>query len=78
MFLGYSDRDDRNGDGYVDFNERAEADYAYDSVMGTNLFGFCPENDEDDMDYDEDEDGEFEDEEEDYDDDEFDDCDEDY
>ncbi|MBQ2998789.1 MAG: hypothetical protein IJM98_11445 [Oscillospiraceae bacterium] len=63
MFFGYSDRDDRNGDGYVDFNERAEADYAYDSVMGTNLFGFCPENDEDDMDYDEDE---------------FDDCDEDY
>ena len=46
--FGYYEKDDRNGDGHVDFNERAEADYAYDSVMGTNLFGFCPENDNDD------------------------------
>ena len=45
--FGYYEKDDRNGDGHVDFNERAEADYAYDSVMGTNLFGFCPENDND-------------------------------
>lgn len=66
MFFGYSDRDDRNGDGYVDFNERAEADYAYDSIMGTNIFGFCPENDGIDSDYyDEDEefDNDFEDDE---------------
>ncbi len=39
---------DRNGDGDVDFNERAEYDYMYDSIMGTNMSGFCPENDEDD------------------------------
>lgn len=86
MYFGYSDRDDTNGDGYVDFNERAEADYAYDSIMGTNIFGFCPENErddsdcfDDDEDYNEDEDYDDEDDE-DYDDDEYDcdsdDCDE--
>lgn len=62
MFFGYSDRDDRNGDGYVDFNERAEADYAYDSIMGTNIFGFCPENDEVDSDYYDEDDEDFDDE----------------
>lgn len=50
----YPDSADRNGDGEVDFNERAEYDYMYDSVMGTNMSGFCPENDAD-SDCDEDE-----------------------
>lgn len=55
MFFGYSDRADRNGDGRVDLWEAAEELYAYDSIMGTNISGFCPENDEDDFDDDEDE-----------------------
>lgn len=51
----YPDSADRDGDGDVDFNERAEYDYMYDSIMGTNMSGFCPENDTD-SDYDEDDD----------------------
>ena len=47
--------------------EAAEELYAYDSIMGTNISGFCPENDRDDSDY-YDEDDEF--------DEEIDDCDE--
>lgn len=54
----YPDSADRNGDGKVDFNERAEYDYMYDSIMGTNMSGFCPENDID-PDYDEDDDDDF-------------------
>lgn len=50
MFFGYSDRADRNGDGRVDLWEAAEELYAYDSIMGTNISGFCPENDEDEFD----------------------------
>ena len=50
MFFGYSDRADRNSDGRVDFWEAAEELYAYDSIMGTNISGFCPENDEEDFD----------------------------
>lgn len=67
MFFGFSDRADRNGDGRVDMLEAAEELYAYDSIMGTNISGFCPENDRDDSDY-YDEDDEF--------DEEIDDCDE--
>ena len=51
MFFGFSDRADRNGDGRVDMWEAAEELYAYDSIMGTNISGFCPENDRDDSDY---------------------------
>lgn len=67
MFFGFSDRADRNGDGRVDMWEAAEELYAYDSIMGTNISGFCPENDRNDSDYyDEDEnsdefDGEYDD-----------------
>jgi len=50
MFFGYSDRADRNSDGKVDIWEAAEELYAYDSIMGTNISGFCPENDEDEFD----------------------------
>ena len=50
MLFGYSDRADRNGDGRVDLWEAAEELYAYDSIMGTNISGFCPENDEDEFD----------------------------
>ena len=46
MFFGFSDRADRNGDGRVDMWEAAEELYAYDSIMGTNISGFCPENDD--------------------------------
>ena len=46
MFFGFSDRADKNGDGRVDMWEAAEELYAYDSIMGTNISGFCPENDE--------------------------------
>ena len=54
MFFGFSDRADRNGDGRVDMWEAAEELYAYDSIMGTNISGFCPENDHHDSDlYDE-------------------------
>lgn len=49
MFFGYSDRADRNEDGRVDSWEAAEELYAYDSIMGTNISGFCPENDEDEF-----------------------------
>ena len=45
MFFGFSDRADKNGDGKVDMWEAAEELYAYDSIMGTNISGFCPEND---------------------------------
>ena len=31
-------------------NQLAEELYAYDSIMGTNISGFCPENDEDESD----------------------------
>lgn len=82
MFFGFSDRADRNGDEKVDMWEAAEELYAYDSIMGTNISGFCPENDRDDFDEgEEDFDDEYEDEDEDSDefDDEFncesDDCD---
>lgn len=51
----YPNSADRDCDGDVDFNERAEYDYMYDSIMGTNMSGFCPENDTD-YDYDEDDD----------------------
>ena len=50
MFFGFSDRADQNGDGRVDMWEAAEELYAYDSIMGTNISGFCPENDEDESD----------------------------
>ena len=50
MFFGFSDRADKNGDGRVDMWEAAEELYAYDSIMGTNISGFCPENDEDESD----------------------------
>ena len=54
MFFGYSDRADRNSDGRVDSWEAAEELYAYDSIMGTNISGFCPENDIDDEYFDDD------------------------
>ena len=55
MFFGFSDRADRNSDDRVDMWEAAEELYAYDSIMGTNISGFCPENDHLDSDlYDED------------------------
>lgn len=55
MFFDIFDRADKNGDGKVDIWEAAEELYAYDSIMGTNISGFCPENDRDDSDcYDED------------------------
>ena len=50
MFFGFSDRADRNGDGRVDMWEAAEELYAYDSIMVTNISGFCPENDENESD----------------------------
>lgn len=50
MFFGFSERADRNGDGRVDTREAAEKLYAYDSIMGTNISGFCPENDTNDYD----------------------------
>lgn len=53
MFFGFSDRADRNGDGRVDIWEAAEELYAYDSIMGTNISGFCPENDDESDDCDE-------------------------
>ena len=57
MFFGFIDSADRNGDGKVDMWEAAEELYAYDSIMGTNISGFCPENDRHDSElYDEDED----------------------
>lgn len=56
MFFGFSDRADRNGDGKVDMWEAAEELFKYDCIMGTNISGFCPENDRRDPDlYDEDE-----------------------
>ena len=56
MFFGFSDRADKNGDGRIDMWEAAEELYAYDSIMGTNISGFCPENDHLDSNlYDEDE-----------------------
>lgn len=45
MFFDIFDRADKNGDGKVDIWEAAEELYAYDSIMGTNISGFCPEND---------------------------------
>ena len=45
MFFGFSDRADKNGDGRVDMWEAAEELFKYDSIMGTNISGFCPEND---------------------------------
>ena len=76
MFFDFFGNADKNGDGRVDMWEAAEELYAYDSIMGTNISGFCPENDVKDSDcYDEDEeeyDDDFEDEDED-DEDEFDD-----
>lgn len=44
MFFGFSERADRNGDGRVDTGEAAEELYEYDSIMGTNISGFCSEN----------------------------------
>ena len=48
--FGFSDKADQNGDGRVDMWEAAEELYAYDSIMGTNISGFCPENDENESD----------------------------
>lgn len=48
MFFGFSERADRNGDGRVDTREAAEELYKYDSIMGTNISGFCSENDTND------------------------------
>lgn len=39
---------DRDGDGSLDIAELSEAAYSYDVIMGTNITGMCPENDEDD------------------------------
>ncbi|MBQ5898284.1 MAG: hypothetical protein IIW81_07480 [Oscillospiraceae bacterium] len=50
MFFDILGNGDKNGDGKVDMWEAAEELYAYDSIMGTNISGFCPENDEDESD----------------------------
>ena len=50
MFFDFFGNADKNGDGKVDMWEAAEELYAYDSIMGTNISGFCPENDEDEFD----------------------------
>lgn len=46
MFFDLFGNADKNGDGKVDIWETAEQLYAYDCTMGTNISGFCPENDE--------------------------------
>lgn len=48
-FFGLPKEADTNGDGRV--NEREEADflYAYDSMMGTNITGCFPKNEEDEF-----------------------------
>ena len=50
MLFGFSERADKNGDGRVDIWEAAEELFKYDSIVGTNISGFCPENDENESD----------------------------
>ena len=50
MFFDLFGNADKNGDGRVDIWEAAEELFKYDSIMGTNISGFCPENDRYDLD----------------------------
>ena len=50
MFFDLFGNADKNGDGRVDIWEAAEELFKYDSIMGTNISGFCPENDRHDPD----------------------------
>ena len=52
-FFGLPKEADIDGDGHISKREEADFLYAYDSMMGTNITGCFPENDEEELEDDE-------------------------